>query len=248
MIRERMHNQPQENTQIPKRRRIYLVRHGNVSYFDEFGRPVRPDTVPLNEEGRLQAHAAGELLHEVPLDLAVCSDLPRCVETGNRMLAGRAMPIRLESALREIQPGRLASIPEDEIARAFMEAFSGTTTRDSKFLGGETLGSMVDRVLPCFHQILADPSWKHLLIVAHGGVNRAILCDLLGMELPRLGLLEQDTGCINILDVDATGRGCIRLLNYTPLTPVKLGMELTTMEALYLEYKRGKDAIRVDPA
>jgi probable phosphoglycerate mutase len=31
-----------------KRRRVYLVRHGEVDYFDGNGRPCAPDTVPLN--------------------------------------------------------------------------------------------------------------------------------------------------------------------------------------------------------
>ena len=40
---------------IEARRRVYLVRHGEVSYFDDAGTPHRPDLVPLNEEGREQA-------------------------------------------------------------------------------------------------------------------------------------------------------------------------------------------------
>ena len=53
------------------RRRIYLLRHGDVSYFDEHGRPFWPATVPLNQEGRLQAEAAGRVLAEVPLLVGV---------------------------------------------------------------------------------------------------------------------------------------------------------------------------------
>src|SRR5262249_15014589 len=60
------------------RRRIYLVRHADVSYFDGDGRPVRPDTVPLNPEGRRQAEALARELAAVPFDRAVSSDLPRC--------------------------------------------------------------------------------------------------------------------------------------------------------------------------
>ena len=35
------------------RRRLYLMRHGAVSYFDG-GKPVRPDEVRLTEEGVAQ--------------------------------------------------------------------------------------------------------------------------------------------------------------------------------------------------
>jgi len=35
------------------RRRIYLMRHGSVTtYFDSDGKPVLPESVPLNNAGR----------------------------------------------------------------------------------------------------------------------------------------------------------------------------------------------------
>ena len=40
------------------RRRLYLMRHGAVSYFRDDGTPVDPDAVVLNEDGRAQAAAA----------------------------------------------------------------------------------------------------------------------------------------------------------------------------------------------
>ena len=39
------------------RRRLYLMRHAEVSYFAEDGSPVDPREVPLNEEGIAQAKA-----------------------------------------------------------------------------------------------------------------------------------------------------------------------------------------------
>ena len=83
------------------RRRIYLLRHGDVSYFDEHGKPFRPATVPLNEEGRLQAEAAGRVLAEIPLDRVVSSDLVRSSETANLVIDTRpsCLFIRLQEFL-----------------------------------------------------------------------------------------------------------------------------------------------------
>src|SRR6266478_3460600 len=153
--------EPTEKPLYPKRRRIYLMRHGDVSYFDPSGRPFRPDTVPLNDEGRLQAEAAGRLL---------------------------------------------ADIPPAEIESTFIGAFVADVTRESRFLAGETFGSLIDRVQICFQNLLADRIWKHLLIVAHGGVNRIILAHALGIGLQGFGAIEQEPGCLNILDVDDAGR------------------------------------------
>ena len=44
-----------------KRRRIYLMRHGSVTYFDKQGKPYLPEQVPLNEIGCAQATAAGKV-------------------------------------------------------------------------------------------------------------------------------------------------------------------------------------------
>jgi broad specificity phosphatase PhoE len=218
------------------RRRIYLLRHGDVSYFDEHGRPFRPATVPLNPEGRLQAEAAARVLAEVPLDRVVASDLVRSAETANLVIAGRSLRLETYPEFREIQPGRLAEIPADAVEQAFLGAFSGGINRDTRFLAGETFGSLVDRVLGAVRMLLADPGWQHLLLVAHGGVNRTILAHALGLDLQGFGAFEQDPGCINIVDVDSAGRWLIRLVNYTPYNPAKKGIELTTMESLYLQY------------
>lgn len=224
----------------PRRRRVYLVRHGDVSYFDEQSRPVRPGTVPLNAEGRRQAGAGAHELAAVPIDRVVVSDLVRSIETATILTAGRGLQLEIREALREIQPGRLADIPASTTAEAFIGAFGAGIHRDVRFLGGETFGALVDRVLPCFLGLLAEPAWRHLLIVAHGGVNRVILVHALGRGLDGIGALEQDPGCLNIIDVADDGRCLIRLVNHTPYNPVKAGLELTTMERLYQQYRHGQ--------
>lgn len=223
---------------IPARRRIYLMRHADVSYFDEQGNPVRPDSVPLTEKGKEQAAAARAELAEIPIDRVVCSGLPRTLETATSILGTREIAIESMSDLREIEPGRLADLPLESIDEIFLNAFSRRLTRDSKFLGGESFGVMCDRVLRCLESLVEDTRWRHLLIVAHGGVNRAILTHALGAELGSFGSLEQDACCLNILDVDERGNFLIRLLNHTPYNAPKIGMELTTMERIFLDFTR----------
>jgi broad specificity phosphatase PhoE len=231
---------PTDATEIrfpPARRRLYLLRHGDVSYFDADGRPVRPDTVPLNDAGLRQAEAARQELAGVPFDRVLSSDLPRSRETAAIVTAGRALPIEARPELREVQPGRLADIPAGEVERAFLGAFAADITRETRFLAGEAFGSLLDRVLACLRGLLAEAGWRRLLLVAHGGVNRAILTHALGSGLAGFAALEQDPGCINVLDVDDAGRWVVRLVNHTPYNPAKQGLEMTTMERLYAEYR-----------
>jgi probable phosphoglycerate mutase len=233
-----VHEMSEESiTKPPTRRRVILVRHGEVSYFDERGRPVRPDIVPLNDEGRAQAATAAQALAPLSIDRAISSGLPRSDETARIIVAGRGISVEARPELREIRPGRLADIPTDSIEQAFVGAFGNRLDREAKFLGGESFGVFVDRVLGCWIELTADQSTQSLLIVAHGGVNRALLCHALGLGLSGFGMIEQDAGCINIMDGDPTSGYIIRLLNYTPYNPAKVGLNLTTMERLYHDYQ-----------
>ncbi len=220
----------------PPRRRIYLVRHGDVTYFDDAGKPFRPDTVPLNPEGRAQASALGREMSAVQIDRVVCSDLPRCRETAELILAGRPLNIEVTEALREVRPGRLADVPSESVVTAFLGAFSGFD-RATQFLGGETFGSLADRVLPFFAGLLAETNWRSLLVVAHGGVNRILLAQAIGEDLQAFAAFEQDPCCVNILDIAEDGRSTIRLVNATPYDWVKKDLHLTTMERLYEQYR-----------
>lgn len=225
------------------------MRHGDVEYFDGVGKPFRPDEVPLTEQGRTQAATAGEVLRDVPIDRAVASPLLRTLQTAEIVLAGRGASIERDERVREIAPGRLRDIPMDpeSIRRAFVDAFGVSLKPDDRFLGGETFQSMLDRVHAWLDAFLADPGWRHALIVAHGGVNRAILTRALGTGLAGFGRIEQDPACINILDVDDQGRMLVRMINFAPTNPAKLGRRLTTMEELLCKYL-GLDPDAATPA
>jgi probable phosphoglycerate mutase len=223
------------------RRRIYLMRHGEVDYFDPDGKPLRPEPVPLNAEGKEQALAVGRELAGVPFDRVVTSGLRRAVETAALVLSPRALEPERLPELREIQPGHVrdwGAASEAEVRKEFLESLTSDLGPDSRFLRGETFGSLQERVLPCFQRLLADPGWQHLLIVAHGVVNRVLLCHALGAGLASFVRLEQDAGCVNLIDVDDAGRCLVRLVNYTPWSPLKTGQTLTTMERLYLQFRR----------
>ena len=102
------------------RRRIYLMRHASVAYFED-GRPVQPETVPLTVKGREEARAAAAMLEGIRFDRVITSGLPRTLETA-RIVAPDAEPESWPE-LREIESGRLGDIPEDELVRAFVEVW-----------------------------------------------------------------------------------------------------------------------------
>jgi broad specificity phosphatase PhoE len=229
------------------RRRIYLLRHAEVAYFDAHGQPVAPDEVPLTPAGRHQAERAGAALAGVRFDRVLTSGLPRTVETARLVLAAAAAagepgpssapPVEQWPELRELAPGRLADLAPEELEAAFLGAFRGVLAGPTRFLGGETIDELFNRVLPALERLLGDPSWATVLAVLHGGVNRAWLSFALSGRRLFLGALEQAPACINVLDADQDGGFVVRAVNATPWDPAYLAGRSTTMEELWAQYR-----------
>lgn len=214
------------------RRRLYVMRHGAVSYFDH-GRPLKPEDVPLTVAGRDQAYAVASMLRGIDFDRVITSGLPRTVETA-RIVAPDLEPEAWPD-LRELETGRLADITGEELERAFKHAFRDVVPEDARFLAGETIGSLFDRVLPAIDRLLASDDWDIVLAVLHGGVNRAILSRALTGGRTFLGNLEQSPACVNILDVGDDW--IVRAVNVTPYDLPHLGGRDTTMEELWQQFR-----------
>jgi broad specificity phosphatase PhoE len=230
------------------RRRIFLMRHGSVTYFDESGKPFLPEAVPLNQTGRGQASAAGAVFARLGLvfDRVITSGLPRTVETAERVLAEtkQAIDVEVWPELEEIRGGRLSVIPDETLREAFVGAFEGMVAEERRFLGGESIGELLDRVLPAIGKLRADPAWETVLLVLHGGVNRAIVSYALTGQRLFLGNLSQAPGCINALDVGAEPADwVVRLTNYAPSDLLQPAERETTMEVLYGQYLKFRKAV-----
>jgi broad specificity phosphatase PhoE len=218
------------------------MRHGSVDYFRADGSAVPPDAVPLNALGREQADSAGALFARagVRFDKVVTSSLPRTLETAARVLAasGQSNEIAVDERLQEIRPGRLADIPRDRLAEAFLGAFSGAgDVERHRFLGGESVGELLDRVLPAFDALLATRDWDDLLLVLHGGVNRALISRVLGGPRAFFGRLEQSPACINVIDVGHDDL-VLRAVNLAPTQWLHENERHTTMEKLLAQFLR----------
>lgn len=217
------------------RRRVYLMRHADVHYADADGRPVHPDHVRLTPRGVEQARAAAALFADVALDAAVTSGLARTRQTAEVLLAGRDVPLRDDPAWREIQTGHFRPDPA-EVRAALLSALPADLSPGHSFLSGETFGQLLDRARAAWGAALSEKSWRGLLVVSHGILNRTLLASLLGAPLGAVGLIEQDACCVNVIDVDDAGVPLVRLVNFTPADPLKHGTSLSSLEALAAQF------------
>jgi probable phosphoglycerate mutase len=209
------------------------MRHGDVAYFDQDGRPVRPDIVRLTDAGRVQARAAADMLGGIEFDRVLTSGLPRTVETAAIVAPGREPEVWPD--LRELEGGRLEDLPEDVLEAAFTRVFDGVIPEETVFLGGETIGSLFDRVLPAVDRLLAADDWDVLLAVLHGAVNRAILSHALTGERMFLGNFEQAPACVNVLDVGEDW--IVRAVNVTAYDQTHRRGRLRNMEELWQQFR-----------
>jgi probable phosphoglycerate mutase len=212
------------------RRRLYLLRHAEVAYFGSGGAPVAPESVALTPRGREQAAAAARALADVALDRVIASDLPRTLETARIVAPGHEPEGWPE--LAEWRGGRLRDLPDSEAERHFVGALR-VDAESARFLGGESLGELLDRVLPALERLLAG-DWDTALAVLHGGVNRAILSHALAGGRAYFGAFEQAPACINVLDHGRDGF-VVRTVNWIPYDPLHPARS-TTMEQLWEQY------------
>jgi len=217
------------------RRRLYLMRHAEVSYFASDGTPVNPVDVSLNEEGIAQAEAAAAALAGVDLDRVLTSGLRRTLETAG--IVAQSHKTESWPELAEIRGGRLSDIPPDALEREFVHAFRGVIPNDTRFLRGESIGDLFDRVLPALERLVADDSWHTALAVLHGGVNRAILSYALTGERMFLGHFEQAPACVNVLDLGESGEWIVRAVNVAAYDLLHTTHRQTTMERYWEQYR-----------
>jgi broad specificity phosphatase PhoE len=231
---------PPSEIASPPTRRIYLVRHGETLY--GAGATSGDDLTPA---GYRQIEALEQLLRPTAIDAIYASPLERAQATARTLAGLSGVPITTIDTLREIIPGDLSVLSastSQDVAGFLRQAigyFVDPETRwDTPYLGGETYRSLRERVWPFFVELTQRTDWRRAVVVAHGGVNNALIGRILGTGEPGLANVEQDFGGLNIIDL-VDGRPVLRLLNFTAYDPLKAGLEASSMDILRSILERG---------
>ena len=179
---------------------IYLIRHGEIEQSKE-KRFVGQADLPLNENGLYQASLWQQRLKSGLFEKIYASDLSRTRQTALIIAGNHQGKVQLLPALREINLGEWEGMPVAEVQAHYPEEWQRREKDLVTFRppGGESFRDLALRIGPVFNQIVQGLEGD-ILIVAHGGVNRVILCQVLGMDLANLFRLGQDYGSLNLLD------------------------------------------------
>jgi len=211
-------------------RRLYLIRHGETLYGGDGAAPLAGGD--LTDRGYRQIETLAELFTAVPLDAIYASPLGRAQATAQTIARRTGTPVTTLEALHEIQPGDFGGTEIPAIFAAVRAFFASPDTDwDTPYLGGETYRQLRERVWPLIEEHGRRRDWKRVAVVAHGGVNNAVIGRVLGAEGPGLANVDQDFGCVNMIDY-AGDRPVLRLLNFTAYDPLKTGLEVSSLDVL----------------
>ena len=201
---------------MAENRTIYLIRHGKIKVEDNQRRYIGQLDLPLNEEGIEQAGKLEKILEPIHLNAVFSSDLSRCQQTAEMIARGKNSKIVVRKELREIHMGEWEGCTFADITRRFPAEFKarGADIGYYRVAGGESFADCSNRVLTTFHEGINSSS-GHVLFVGHAGVNRLLLCHLLGMPLANIFKIRQDYGCLNIITC-MNSNYQVNLVNFRP--------------------------------
>ncbi len=227
-------------------RRLYLLRHGDVAYFDDRGKALDPWAAPLSERGRRQIGEVAAQMTASGVDRVVTSAVPRALETASILADRLGLAPVADEAWNEIRPGDLAAIPDHQLRSVVVDAHRNAASQGARFFGGELFSAFAGRVDRGLDLLLADPSWTTLAVVTHDPVLRYVIARALGLGLAGLRFFEQDAGCLNVTDwaadPDGSVQPTVRLINGTPGNLVKAGPREPALARFYRSYRASREA------
>jgi alpha-ribazole phosphatase/probable phosphoglycerate mutase len=151
----------------------------------------------------------------VAVDAVYSSDLARSCHCAELIAEAHNLEIVTDAALRELHIGDWEGRTWAELREAYPDDWQARLKDLVNFQvpGGESLQDAANRIRPILTMIIKEHEGGNVALVAHGGVNRIILLDAIGAPLQQAFSIEQDFGCLNIIDYLEGGNSVVKLLN-----------------------------------
>lgn len=160
-----------------KEKTLFLLRHGETVLNGFY---VGSTDVSLSDGGREQVVSTGNVLGNENISKIYCSPMKRCLETVELLYLD--IPMEIDENLREIDFGRWEGKSFEQISWTDGELIENWRTKGENFCfpDGECLTAFNRRVEEFSEKILLETK-ERILIVAHGGTIRQLLCIYLAL-------------------------------------------------------------------
>lgn len=164
---------------------VYLVRHGQKAAGDFSNPRLRHHDQPLSRLGRRQARVLARHFRGRGIAAITVSDYRRTGETARPLARRLGIEPVADSRLNEIDLGLLDGLSDDELRVRFPDAWRAAEERSSDFRWpeGETGIEAQERIVSFMRD--QEGNAGDLLVVAHDGIIRLLLCHVLGIPVWR---------------------------------------------------------------
>ena len=181
--------------------RLLLVRHGETELQSSLRYWGKTD-VALGPIGLHQVEQLRDRLAMERIDAIYSSELKRASDTAGIIAARHNQKVTTCPELREVDFGRLEGLEFDEIHNQFPEVEQMWLTRNPALIypDGESLQDFETRVATFETRLKNHRADETILIVAHAGVLRTLICQLLGLGMNNHWNLKVDLASLSIIE------------------------------------------------
>jgi alpha-ribazole phosphatase len=189
------------------------VRHGDTELNSAERYWGRSD-VKLSAAGIRQAERLRDRLAVEKINAVYSSNLERALVTAEIIASSHQLAVITCAELREVNFGQLEGLNFSEISRLYPEVAKLWAERSTKlkYPGGESLVEFNTRVSKFLSRLDKHTVGETILIVAHAGVLRTLVCQLLGIDPQRRWQIRLDLASLSILETHQQG-AILSLLN-----------------------------------
>lgn len=182
---------------------LYLVRHGATEANERVPYVLQGNAMDLglSETGERQALSLAGYLSQFPIRQVYSSLMLRARQTAQIVAGKLGLQSRGIAGIHECNVGAWEGLDWDSIRVQYPEEHRKFTENPGKnpYLGGESYGDVLCRAKPVLEQLAELHRGESIAIVAHNVVNRAILADLLGIDLRLAPKIPQANCCVNLV-------------------------------------------------
>ncbi|MFC2016425.1 histidine phosphatase family protein [Chloroflexota bacterium] len=195
--------------------KLLLVRHG-ITEFNSARRFAGYSDVELSPDGYRQVEKLGARLANEKIDAVYSSDLRRAIVTAEVISSKHEVEVLTCSELREINYGDVEGLTFEEIGRYHPELAESITnfSLELSFPGGESFAGFISRISTFLDRLNKHALEQTILIVAHGGPLKVLVCHLLGIDQSHWRQIRLDNASLSIVETYPQ-RTIISLLNDT---------------------------------
>lgn len=195
--------------------KLFIVRHGETD-LNVQGLVQGHCDSPLSPAGQIQVAALASRLKEEPVTQIFSSDLGRALSTAGEIAKYHSVTVHPTELIRERNFGKL----EQGAWKMIGILTEQLRVQPHEFIppDGESIDVMRSRARQFIDRYLPLESDETVVVVAHAGINRCLVAELLDLTSKTLCNIRQGNACINYFHMAGQAFESVRLNDTAHLT------------------------------